>query len=188
MKCRSAPLLISLALLVSARDSAAGDERAYVGSKKCKMCHIKEWTSWSATKMARSFELLKPGAAAEAKTKAKLDPQKDYTTDASCLPCHTTGYGKPGGFKDLATTPDLAGVGCEMCHGAGGDYVKPDKMSLTNKQYKRTDLIAVGLVGEIGKDQCTSCHNAKSPFFKDFVFEERKSKGTHEKIALKFPH
>jgi hypothetical protein len=161
---------------------------SYAGTKKCRPCHLKEYTSWSETKMAKAFELLKPGAGASAKTKAKLDPNKDYTGDATCLACHTTGYGKPGGFVDMATTPDMAGVGCEVCHGPGGTYLQKEHMSLQNKEYKKAALVAVGLVGQITSEQCTACHNPKSPFFKEFKFEERKTKGTHEKFPLKFTH
>ena len=167
---------------------AAEGELAYAGTKKCRACHLKEFTSWSETKMAKSFELLKPGVAADAKTKAKLDPKKDYTADPNCLGCHTTAYGKAGGYVDMATTPDLAGVGCEMCHGPGGTYLEKEHMSLSNKEYKKVDLVKVGLVGEITKDQCANCHNSKSPFFKEFKFEERKTKGTHEKFPLKYKH
>jgi hypothetical protein len=177
-----------VALAAAALGQAAGAEHSYVGVKKCKACHLKEFKSWSETKMANSFELLKPGVAAAAKTKAKLDPTKDYTKDASCLPCHTTGYGKPGGFVDLATTPDLVGVQCETCHGPGGTYIQKENMSLQNKEYKKAALVKVGLIGQISKDTCVTCHNSKSPFFKEFNFEERKSKGTHEKIPLKYAH
>lgn len=166
-------------------------EHAYVGNKKCKMCHLKEWQSWSQTKMARAFDVLKPGAAAEAKKNAGLDPAKDYTGDPACLDCHTTGYGKPGGFTGIAATPDLAGVGCEMCHGPGGTYTQSKYMSLANKEFKRADLVAVGMNGAVSKDQCVLCHNDRSPFVKAgyvFDFEARKSSGAHEKFALKYQH
>ena len=181
-------VVAALALWASGLSSAAGEGHAYVGSKKCRACHLKEHTSWTATKMAKAFDKLKPGVAIAAKAKAKLDPKKDYTADPSCLGCHTTGYGKPGGFVDVATTPDLAGVGCEMCHGAGGTYLQKEHMSLQNKEYKKAELVKVGLVGEITAKQCVECHNAKSPFFEEFKFEERKAKGTHEKLPLKYKH
>ena len=176
------------ALAAAALSQEAGAENAYVGVKKCKVCHLKEFKSWSETKMSSAFELLKAGVSAAAKTKVKLDPTKDYTKDASCLPCHTTGYGKPGGFVDLATTPDLVGVQCEICHGPGATYTLKQNMSLQNKEYKRAELVKVGLVGQIGKDTCANCHNSRSPFFKDFKFEERKAKGIHEQIPLKYAH
>lgn len=194
-RMRVRTLLISA--LVAATAAAAGvspvqpAEHAYVGNKKCKMCHLKEWQSWSVTRMAKAYDLLKPGANAEAKKKAGLDPAKDYTADATCLDCHTTGHGKPGGFTDIAATPDLAGVGCEMCHGPGGTYTQSGFMSLANKEFKKADVVGAGLIGAISKDQCAVCHNTKSPFVGAgyvFDFEARKTSGTHEKFALKYPH
>jgi len=185
-------LSVSVVALVALQGAIAGEgDHAYVGTKKCKACHMKEFKSWSETKMAKAFEVLRPGANAEAKTSAGLDPDKDYTTDATCLPCHTVGYGKEGGFVDEATTPELAGVGCEMCHGAGGTYIESQYMSLKNKEYKKADIVAVGLVDQVGEAQCAPCHNPDSPFVaEDFVFdfEANKEQGTHEKFPLKYPH
>lgn len=183
-------VLLFTALVLAA---AAGQEakHEYVGTKNCKKCHIKEWKSWSETKMAKTFETLKPGVAAEAKTKAGLDPNKDYTTDATCLPCHTTGYGKPGGFVDVATTPELMGVGCETCHGPGGTYTQDQYMSLKNKEYKKAEVVAVGLVDQVSERQCIACHNTDSPFVGDdyvFDFATRKDEGVHEQFPLKYPH
>lgn len=181
-------LIVCSFAAAAAISSAQAAGHAYVGAKKCKVCHMKEYNSWAETKMAKAFEQLKPGVAAEAKKAAKLDPGKDYTTNATCLGCHTTGYGKRGGFVDIATTPDLAGVQCEMCHGAGGTYTQKEYMSLQNKEYKKADVVAVGMVGQVGKDQCSGCHNSKSPFFKAFNFEQRVKEGTHEKLPLKYKH
>lgn len=184
--------LLTLALgLVSFAAARAATEHAYIGQNACKKCHLKEYKSWAETKMAKSFELLRAGAAAEAKTKAGLDPKKDYTQDAKCVGCHTNGYGKKGGFVDEATTPTQAGVGCEMCHGAGGAYVADDKMSIKNKNYKLADLLPLGLIAKVGEAQCITCHNEKSPFHvkgEKFDFAARKDKGTHEKIPLKYSH
>jgi len=188
MKTLLRTLAWSLAFTWASSAAYAADSFAYVGAKKCKACHLKEFNSWSGTRMAKSFELLQPGVSADAKKKAKLSPDKDYTADPVCLACHTTGYGKPGGFVSLASTPDLVGVQCEMCHGPGGTFIQKENMSLTNKEYKKADLVKLGLVGEITKSQCENCHNPKSPFFKDFKFEERKAKGTHEKLPLKYKH
>lgn len=181
-------LLLALFGLAGVAQSA---EHSYIGSKKCRVCHLQQQKSWEQTKMANAFNLLKPGERAEAKKKAGLDPKKDYTTDKTCLPCHVTGYGKPGGFKSIEETPELAGVGCEMCHGAGGEYNKAGGMTLQNKEYKRADVVAAGLI--IPKvETCTSqCHNNKSPFVgKNYVFDwkTRKDKGTHTHFPLKYAH
>jgi len=184
-------LAVTLTLIGAAQLSAAAADHAYVGSKKCKMCHIKEYKSWEATTMAKAFDVLKPGERGEARSEAGLDPAKDFTTDVTCLKCHVTGYGESGGFTDVESTPDLVGVGCEMCHGPGGTYLKPEYMSLKNKEYKRADIVAAGLVDNITEEQCRGCHNEESPFVgPDYVFdfEANKENGTHEKFALKFEH
>lgn len=179
--------VVGLFLAASAMPVAAGDH-AYVGSKKCKACHLKQYKSWAKTKMAKAFDLLKPGVAAEAKKAAKLDPDKDYTTDGECVACHVTGFGKEGGFVDIASTPKLAGVGCENCHGAGGTYIKKEYMHLKNKEYKKADIVAVGLVDTVSAEQCTGCHNDKSPFFKEFDFAKAKGEDSHENFPLKYKH
>ena len=168
--------------------SSSTQEWSYAGSKKCKMCHLKQYKSWEGTLMSQSFDLLKPGARAEAKQKAGFDPDKDYTTDKTCLPCHTSGYGKPGGFVSVEETPDRAGVGCEVCHGAGEGYLRKGYMTLRNKTFKRADLEAVGLVLPDSSTCTDLCHNEKNPFNKPFNWEERKTKGTHKHLPLKYDH
>ena len=67
------------ALVATALGQSAGAEHAYVGAKKCKACHMKEFKSWSETRMSNTFELLKPGVAAAAKSKAKLEPTMQWS-------------------------------------------------------------------------------------------------------------
>jgi len=184
-------LVIFASLLMIWAVSSAANAAEYVGVKKCKMCHIKQYKSWKKTTMANSFENLKPGVKAEAKKKAGLDPDKDYTHDPNCLKCHTTGYGKPGGFKSIEETPKLAGVQCEACHGPGSEYRKIMKK---NKKFKLAEVKTVGLVipseDEAG---CMSCHGGDSPFNEkvdpkyNFTFKERLKK-THKHFPLKYEH
>lgn len=124
---------------------------AYIGPEKCKMCHGSQYDSWKKTKMAAAMDVLKSGAAAEAKSKVGLDPQKDYTTDPKCLTCHSTGY-KEG-------EKVVPGVTCEACHGSGSLYA----FKMTPKHLVK-DLEAVGLIYPGGKERCQTCHNEKSPF------------------------
>jgi hypothetical protein len=179
-----------LAVVLSA-GVAQAEEYAYIGTKGCKKCHIKQWRSWSETKMARAYETLKPGVAAEAKEGVGFDPEFDYTTVEGCVKCHVTGFGKEGGFVDLETTPDLAGIGCESCHGAGGTFTREEYMSLRNKNFLKSEVVAVGLVDTVSAAQCVICHNAESPFVSaddTFSFDELREADTHEHFALKYEH
>jgi hypothetical protein len=163
----------------------------YIGAKKCKICHLKQYKSWEKTAMANSLDNLKAGAKAEEKKKAGIDPDKDYTADPECLKCHTTGYGKPGGFKSIKETPKLAGVQCEGCHGPGGDY---NKIMKKDKKYKLADVKAAGLIIPSEDEKgCMECHGGDSPFTEKvdakykWNFRERLQK-THKHFPLKYQH
>lgn len=168
----------------------------YVGPKKCKMCHIKRYKSWEKTKMAKAFEILKPGAKAEAKTKLKFDPQKDYTKDAKCLACHTTGFNLPGGYKipkegDLAATKQAKlneGTTCEACHGPGSKFLPLHKKIRSDKAYTFETLHQAGQI-RADAASCTPCHNRRNQTAgADFHFdyEKYKTEDTHVNIPLKY--
>jgi hypothetical protein len=82
-------------------------EAKYVGSDQCRHCHSHMFGTWMETGHAKAFSAL---LAAEQK-------------NPDCLKCHVTGFGKPGGFVDVATTATMENVGCEMCHGPGSVHV-----------------------------------------------------------------
>jgi hypothetical protein len=179
---------VAVALLAFA---GAGYSAEYIGAKKCKACHMKQYKSWSNTTMATSFENLKPGIKAEEKKKAKLDPDKDYTADPNCLKCHTTGYGQPSGFVSLEKTPDLINVQCEGCHGPGADFRAIMKK---NKEFKLADVQAAGLLLPTEENNnCMECHGEDSPFTEKvdpkYKFEiKERLKNTHEHFPLKYTH
>lgn len=166
------------------------DAAEYIGVKKCKACHIKQYKSWKKTTMADSFENLKAGVKVAEKKAAGIE-DKDYTHDASCLACHTTGYGKPGGFVSIEETPNLAGVQCESCHGPGSEYKGIMKK---DKKYKLADVKAAGLILPSEDEKgCMVCHGGDSPFTEQvdakykWDFKERLEK-THEHFPLKNEH
>lgn len=103
----------------------------YVGSDACQSCHSAEFATWQTSPHAHAVETL------ETKSKAG---------DPDCLECHTTAYGKTGGFPPgapVAAHADLARVGCESCHGPGGDHIGE-----TAKRF--------GTILSLG-DKCDSC-------------------------------
>lgn len=103
----------------------------YVGSNACQSCHAKEFETWQASPHAHAVKTLE---------------QAGKQGNADCLACHTTAYGKPGGYPAGGTpesSPDFARVGCESCHGPGGDHV--------GESARR-----VGTILSLG-DKCDSC-------------------------------
>ena len=134
---------------------AEAKKPTYVGSKACKVCHMGEkkgrmWEIWQESKHAKSL--------------AALDSAKGENKDPKCLKCHTTGNGAAG-MEALASAEGLGAVGCEACHGPGSAYKSLAVMK------DRPAAVAAGLV--IPKEAtCTGCHNAESPTFKGFKFDE----------------
>lgn len=169
---------------------------SYVGSKKCKKCHIKQHKSWAKTRMGKAIDILKPGNNSEQKQKFDLDVAKDYTQDEKCLKCHTVGFGKPGGYaipdpedkKSVRKAKKLSNVGCECCHGPGSEYIKVfDEILKSKRKYKVEELYAVGMY-KIDESTCKTCHNEESPSVQPgepFDYEKRKDDGTHEHYPLK---
>ncbi len=84
-----------ICLLIVCTGNLAAKESRYVGSRVCKKCHEKEYSNYEKfAKKASSFESIK-------QMKSKLTPS-EYR---KCFECHTTGYGKPGGFVSEKSTP-----------------------------------------------------------------------------------
>lgn len=170
-------------------------DTAYEGSKSCKRCHLPTEKSWAETKHAHAMDVLKPGNNKDAKVKAKLDPEKDYTTDAKCLECHTVGFGKPGGYavpdpsdeKAKKAAAKLENVGCEICHGPGSKYNELfEEIQKSKRKYKIEELYAAGL-RKVEVTTCTTCHNERSPTHPPdpFDYEKMKEKGIHTHEQMK---
>ena len=75
-------------LAMTALFSGAALADTYEGRTKCSSCHKSQAKSWKDTAHAKAMESLKPGTRKEAKVKAKLDPEKDYTQDKDSVGCY----------------------------------------------------------------------------------------------------
>lgn len=129
------------------RSDAAG----YVGDEGCSTCHTKEASIHEKTAHARAIQSIQ-------KTGHEIDPD--------CVGCHVVGLEALDGFQSVTTTPKLARVGCESCHGAGRDHTSNPKI--------KTRLSA--------KAACASCHNSEhSPGFEFATMWAKIRHGTAEK-------
>lgn len=111
-------LLAVLLVVFSARFAAARAEtpesRGYAGSLACAPCHKAEYDKFMASaRKSNSFESV-------------MRMKKGLSNEEikECYACHTTGYGKPGGFVSAEQTPELKNAGCEVCHGPGKLHVE----------------------------------------------------------------
>ncbi len=100
---------------------------AFAGSLSCKPCHELAYEKWNTSAHANARAALK-------KAGSDRDPE--------CVICHVIGMEYEGGFVTEERTPQLAGVGCENCHGPGSAHI------LTSGQTATTQP----------KAACTKCH------------------------------
>lgn len=177
-------LVLAVGLIIYFSSGRAHSAEAqFAGAVKCKMCHSSEklggteYPQWEKSAHAKASESLKPGAKADSKQEAKLDPNKDYSADNQCIGCHTTGFGKLA-----AAGAKLENVQCEACHGPGSEYSKATIMSLAkykaNRDAAHKASLDAGLIVPT-EATCKSCHNDKSPTFKGFDFASSKEKIKH---------
>jgi cytochrome c peroxidase len=154
-------------------------QNKYIGVKMCSMCHKtekqgKQFDIWQKAKHSQAYKTLTTAKADEfAKARGLTKPAAQ---SPECLECHTSEFAmdaklvdKQFDFKD--------GVQCETCHAAGSKY--KDLTIMKNKE----KAVAAGM--RDFKDQaaieayCKTCHNEKSPSYKEFKFEEMWGKIKH---------
>jgi len=137
--------VVALVAFIGANLLAEGSGATYVGSKKCKKCHLKIHKNWAKRGHAKAMEKIK-------------DEDLDKTcevTKKKCLACHVTGFGKEGGWKSKDETPGLAEVGCEACHGPGSDHIAISKGDLKKLKEAKGDL----KIKMAEPEACVFCHN-----------------------------
>jgi hypothetical protein len=161
LRLRVPVLLTALTLLAAwtlpgravAQAQGADIPRRYVGSAACSPCHPGQYERFTrSSKKAHSAKNLRLMAKG-------LSPEEL----ASCYGCHTTGYGKPGGFTDFTATPELADAGCEVCHGPGSAHASS------------SDPAAIK--GSLSLADCSPCHD--DPRVRSFGYKPLLQAGAH---------
>lgn len=114
------------------------DNSPFVGAETCQGCHAEQYAIWEKTQHAHAMATLQ---------------RKNEQHDNECVRCHVVGFNK-GGFQNLISTPQLANVQCEACHGPGRAHANSPA-----KGYGHMET-PVG---------CTQCHT--QPNSPDFNFE-----------------
>jgi len=138
-------------------DNSTTPTAKYVGADRCVVCHKRVHESWSQTGHAGALGLLK---------------SIGQDTNTACLPCHTVGFGEEGGYVDNPTTPNLANVQCESCHGPGLDHVN----NVADKTLRPTKSISSAVCGKCHTD----AHVAGAPSIPTY---EEWAAGSHGKVS-----
>jgi 2',3'-cyclic-nucleotide 2'-phosphodiesterase (5'-nucleotidase family) len=119
-------------------------EMTYTGNASCKPCHEEELAHWKTTGHARAWATM---------------VQTRQTANLDCIPCHTTGFDRPGGPQAIVGLEPFIDVGCESCHGPGSAHVRNPRVALDHGK-------------KVPERVCAECHRAQADQ-KPFDFEER---------------
>ena len=93
---------------LAAAQGAGGYRGAYRTASACRECHEAAHEVWRTSAHARAMCVLEAG-------------NQDFLPQ--CVSCHVTGMGS-GGFRDRLSTPELADVQCEACHGPAAEHLE----------------------------------------------------------------
>jgi hypothetical protein len=173
-------IIVCLAVVMISIAPVIGQEKTankYVGVKICGPCHKPEKVGnqvgiWEKSKHAGAFKVLTtPKAAEVAKAKGLKTPASE---SPECLQCHTV-------VAEAAMTEKTFdakdGVQCEACHGPGSAY---KTMSVMKDKAKAVSAGLVTFKDDAAIEaKCKTCHNEKSPTFKEFKFDEMWGKIKH---------
>ncbi len=102
----------------------------YIGSGGCAGCHGDKYAGWAGTLHSTALSALQ---------------NIGMGNNSDCIVCHTIGFGQPNGYTNQLTTPQLANVGCENCHGPAG-------------WHKDSDHTLIHPAVSIDPAICGSCH------------------------------
>jgi hypothetical protein len=147
----------------------------YVGVAACKQCHSRphgefplgEYGVLSNHYHAVAYATL---SRAYAKKAAERRGIANPLSDWRCLKCHVTAYG----VAAERLGPDYThqeGVGCEACHGPGGDYLNDHwegKPGFAEREARGFRMFSNLQEREM---MCRACHNELSPTYKPFNVE-----------------
>jgi hypothetical protein len=121
----------------------------YVGSATCGGCHEDAFEVWRRSEHAGSFSVMRSEMGYMMDGGVTIGgPAKNGT----CLNCHATGHDAPAAFR--ASGFQIGeGVGCEKCHGPGGNHVEA--------MHNDEEVDGMGFTEQPSDKTCKTCHKRK---------------------------
>ena len=119
------------------------DMGSFAGSERCLAYHANAARVWAGSSHAHAFKTL-------VDLKADADP--------NCIGCHSVGFGAQNGYRRDLGSSRLTNVGCESCHGPGGQHVAQRTAGSELMTKMRT----------VGAGDCQKCHHGE--FSRPFVW------------------
>ncbi len=159
------PTLVGLLMLFvfAAFGAVASDPTKIVGPNACAECHKQETEAWKASHHFKTFREL-PRRKEANEIAEKMGVQR-IRSESMCLTCHYTVQEKENRKQPIA------GVSCESCHSAGGDWIrihsqysgkteKSESKAEADARWKLSEskgMIRPGSLYELAKN-CYGCH------------------------------
>ncbi|HIH45414.1 MAG TPA: hypothetical protein HA257_10225 [Candidatus Methanoperedenaceae archaeon] len=155
-------------------EGSEDDGGQYIGPDGCKYCHLHYYDEWLLTTHSRAFERL---------------VERKQETNASCLPCHTTGY------NNDTHTYKYRDVTCEACHGSGdiSNNIAKQVLTIVYSKSNRSDeelkslltelnLTKKSMVKNLTSEMCGRCHQGEhNPTYEEW----NESKHSQSLVDLK---
>jgi hypothetical protein len=110
---------------------------SYAGTQTCVQCHPGAAKIWLKSGHAQAFATL-------------VNRQAD--ADPNCITCHTIGFGTASGYRrETGVKSPFINVGCESCHGPGGEHAKLRRAGGQVEVHFRA----------VGAGDCQKCHHGE---------------------------
>lgn len=118
----------------------------FAGPERCEACHPLQTEFWRATRHSFALSSLRTTG---------------QHVDAECFPCHTVGWGEPGGFLRPGRHETFEHVQCAACHGPTANHLSGG-----------LSYFVPGVLQPVGPATCQRCHNDEhDPFFDEKIVE-----------------
>jgi hypothetical protein len=136
-----------------------------VGAEACRSCHGGEYESWAETRHAQAWGTLEKSGRLQ---------------EASCVPCHATGYPDAEALPARIVPREAQGVGCEACHGPGEVHILFQRWRLygesTGEVHQEDLTDPIVLIPP--QETCTRCH--VGPYDEGWVYEIKLDRVRHD--------